>query len=109
MNIERAKDQTVAPLFRCFLPLVLILLALPLAVLVPGANGFPYPNDAARYSDVPISHYPNAIYFRRALLQEGRLPLWSPNILSGAPFAANPLAGMWYPPGWLVLALPLPL
>ncbi|MDI6696441.1 MAG: hypothetical protein QME21_15445 [Anaerolineales bacterium] len=111
MNIERAKDQMVAPLLRRFLrhALVLILLALPLAVLVPDANGFPYPNDAARYSDVPISHYPNAIYFRRALLQEGRLPLWSPNILSGAPFAANPLAGMWYPPGWLALALPLPL
>jgi hypothetical protein len=29
--------------------------------------------------------------------------------LSGYPFAANPLSGLWYPPGWLALLLPLPL
>lgn len=111
MSIVRAIDQTAAPLVRRCLPqaLIVILLALPLAVLIPGAGGFPYPNDDARYTDMAISHYPNAIYLRRALFQEGRLPLWSPNILSGAPFAANPLAGIWYPPGWLALVLPLPL
>ncbi len=106
-----AIDHKVTPLFRRYLhrALIVILLALPLLVMIPGADGFPYPNDAARYTDMAISHYPNAIYLRRALFQEGRLPLWSPNILSGAPFSANPLAGMWYPPGWLALTLPLPL
>jgi len=29
--------------------------------------------------------------------------------MSGYPFAANPLSGLWYPPGWLALILPLPL
>jgi hypothetical protein len=28
--------------------------------------------------------------------------------LSGYPFAANPLSGLWYPPGWLILLAPLP-
>jgi hypothetical protein len=30
-------------------------------------------------------------------------------ILSGYPFAANPLAGIWYLPGWLAYLFPLPL
>ncbi|MCJ7623168.1 MAG: YfhO family protein [Anaerolineaceae bacterium] len=29
--------------------------------------------------------------------------------MSGYPFAANPLSGLWYPPGWLLLLSPLPL
>jgi hypothetical protein len=29
--------------------------------------------------------------------------------LSGYPFAANPLSGLWYPPGWLLLLLPIPM
>ncbi len=69
---------------------------------------FPYPSPEARFSDLTISHYPNSLYLRQAIL-EGHLPLWSANILSGMPFAANPLAGAWYPPGWLALVLPLPL
>lgn len=91
-------------------PSVWIALALfvPLLVFVPGMKGFPYPNAEAPYSDAAIAHYPKALYFQRALAQ-GRWPLWSPQILSGAPFAANPLAGVWYPPHWLALAFPLPL
>ena len=56
-----------------------------------------------------LAHYPYAVYLRQAVLVEHRLPLWSPLILSGAPFAANPLSGLWYPPGWLALLFPLPL
>jgi hypothetical protein len=56
-----------------------------------------------------LAHYPYAVYLRQALLTEQRLPLWSPLILSGSPFAANPLSGLWYPPGWLALLCPLPL
>jgi hypothetical protein len=84
-------------------------LLLPLFLFIPGLSGFPYPSPAALYSDITISHYPNAIFFRRALLEYGQIPLWSPQILSGYPFAANPLSGLWYPPGWLAFLLPLPL
>lgn len=81
---------------------------LPVLLLLPGLVDFPYPSSQALYSDLTISHYPNAYYLRQAL-QSGDLPLWSPTILSGYPFAANPLSGMWYPPGWLALVFPLPL
>jgi hypothetical protein len=42
-------------------------------------------------------------------LQHGQFPLWSPTILGGYPFAADPLAGLWYLPGWLAYLFPLPL
>ena len=81
---------------------MLLLLALPLVLLLPSLNAFPYPPASeAAYSDLVLTHYPNAVTLRRALITQHSLPLWSPNILSGHPFAANPLAGVWYPPGWL--------
>ena len=85
-----------------------ILLA-PLLLLLPALGSFPYPSAEAPYSDMTLAHYPYAIYLRQALLVEHRLPLWSSLILSGSPFAANPLSGLWYPPGWLALLFPLPL
>ena len=94
---------------RRIFPWSLLWLLLPLAILVPGIAGFPYPSPEARFSDLSITHYPNTSYLRQSLLEEGRLPLWSSNLFSGMPFAANPLAGVWYPPGWLALILPLPL
>ncbi|MEA3350874.1 MAG: YfhO family protein, partial [Chloroflexota bacterium] len=84
-------------------------LLLPLLLFIPGLIDFPYPSSAAAYSDVTISHYPNAIFLKRAVSEWGLVPLWSPTILSGYPFAANPLSGLWYPPGWLALLFPLPL
>ncbi|MFN2151629.1 MAG: hypothetical protein ACK2T5_08540, partial [Anaerolineales bacterium] len=84
-------------------PLLLILL-----FVIPGISGFPYPSAEAQYTDIAISHYPNAIYLKETL-RSGSLPWWSPAILSGYPFAANPLAGLWYPLGWLALLFPLPL
>jgi len=83
-------------------------LLIPVLFLLPGWLAFPYPSAEARYSDLVVTHYPNAYYFREAVLSWQTLPLWSPTILSGYPFAANPLSGMWYPPGWLALFLPLP-
>ncbi len=82
---------------------------IPLVILVPGMAGFPYPPSPGSYSDISITHYPNAIFLRNTILQEHTLPLWSPTILSGYPFNANPLSGLWYPPGWLAILLPLPL
>jgi len=84
-------------------------LLIPIGLIFSGITGFPYPSVNAVFSDLTISHYPNALFLRRALISDGVVPLWSPTILGGYPFAANPLAGMWYPPGWLALIFPLPL
>lgn len=84
-------------------------LLLPLLILLPGLAAFPFPSGEATYSDFAISHYPNAVYLKQSLLMWRTVPLWSSTILSGYPFAANPLAGLWYLPGWLALAFPLPL
>ena len=84
-------------------------LLLPLLLFLPGLNGFPYPSPDAPYSDLLISHYPIALFLKRAISEWGAIPLWNPSILSGYPFAANPLSGLWYPPGWLALLFPLPL
>jgi len=83
-------------------------LGLPLLLFLPGITGFPYPGLEAKFSDISIAHYPYALYLRQSIM-EGRLPIWSPLFFSGMPFAANPLSGMWYPPGWLALLLPIPL
>jgi len=94
---------------RAQIPL-LVLLALMAAaffwplLLQPG--GFLYrPN--SDYSDLTITHWPNALFIRRSLATWGQVPLWRPLILGGEPFAANPLSGLWYPPNLLLLVLPL--
>lgn len=77
-------------------------------MLLQGGNGFPYPSPDAEYSDLAITHYPNGLLIQRSIVQNHQIPLWSPQILSGYPFAANPLSGLWYPPGWIALLFPLP-
>lgn len=77
-------------------------------MLAPVLTGFPYPSPASPYSDFTITHFPNTLYIQRTIQEQHKLPLWSPAILSGYPFAANPLSGMWYPPNWLTWLLPLP-
>jgi hypothetical protein len=72
-------------------------------------GGFPFPSSDSLFSDAAISHYPNGLFLSRAIMEYGSIPLWSPAIMSGTPFAANPLSGLWYPPGWLALLFPLPL
>ena len=57
------------------------------------------------YSDLLISHWPNAAFVHRSLAEWGQIPLWNPMILSGAPFAADPLSGLYYPPNWLAFAI----
>lgn len=80
---------------------------LPLLLLLPGLNSFPYPGSGAPYSDFAITHYPNALFLKEALFRESTLPLWSPQILSGFPFIAHPYSGVWYPLYWLALLFPL--
>ncbi|HPH94786.1 MAG TPA: YfhO family protein [Anaerolineaceae bacterium] len=82
-----------------------IILIIPLILyLFPGQVAF---FAGSAHSDLLISHYPNAEVIRQAL-SAGQFPLWANNILSGYPFHANPLSGLWYLPGWLALLLPLP-
>ncbi len=85
------------------------ILAVILAAFLLGAgldaDSLPFPPEAA-FSDAVTTHWPNALLLRRAVLDEGALPLWQPGIFSGMPFAANPLSKVWYPPQWLVLLLP---
>lgn len=87
---------------------LLLFLFPPLLLLVLLGGDFPYLAVNPVFSDLSISHYPNALYLRRMLFELGALPFWSPAILSGYPFAADPLASLWYPPGWPALLLPLP-
>jgi hypothetical protein len=93
--------------FKVWLPYLPFVL--PLLPLLPGIAGFPFPPAEGAYSDLAVSHYPNALYLRNSLAEWGVLPLWSPAILGGYPFAANPLSSLWYPPAWLALSFPLPL
>lgn len=62
----------------------------------------------APFSDLLISHWPNTEIIRQSLFDYHQFPFWNPSILGGAPLAADPLAGLWYPPNWLTIILPLP-
>ena len=81
---------------------------LPLVLLLPGMTSFIFPGSGAAFSDMAVTHYPNALFLQNALRQ-GVVPLWSSQILSGFPFVAHPYSGLWYPPYWLALLFPLPL
>lgn len=83
------------------------LFLLPVLMILPWLGDFPF-LPTSTYSDLAVSHLPNAVFLRQALIQWGEIPLWSPAILSGYPFAANPLSGMFYLPNWLALIFPLP-
>jgi len=104
---SKAESESRELVFCC-----LSLFVLSLALLWPV---FQHPRrwiwtPGAEHSDLAVTHWPNADFTRRTLWEHGRFPLWRPTIMSGAPFAANPLAGLYYPPNWLFLFLPwLPL
>ena len=53
------------------------------------------------FSDLLISHVPNSLYLNRMMATTSQIPLWNSSILSGIPFAADPLSGLHYPPIWL--------
>jgi hypothetical protein len=70
-----------------------------------GPDSLPFP-PGADFSDAVTSHWSNALFLRQAVLTDHAWPLWRPLIMSGQPFAANPLNKVWYPPQWLVFLLP---
>ncbi|MGB2962629.1 MAG: hypothetical protein WBB69_01445 [Anaerolineales bacterium] len=84
-------------------------LFLPVLIYLPGIfGGIPFVSETAQYTDLLLTHYPNAIFLKNAILEHLAIPFWSNLIYSGMPFAANPLSGLWYLPGWIALIFPLP-
>ncbi|MEN6409448.1 MAG: hypothetical protein ABFD44_07040 [Anaerolineaceae bacterium] len=85
-----------------------LLFLLPLLIYLPFVGGYLYPVNS-EFSDLAISHDPYTYFLQQSIIRNGQIPLWQNSILSGAPFAANPLSGVFYPPGWLALIFSLPL
>ncbi|HJW84609.1 MAG TPA: hypothetical protein VJ754_09930 [Anaerolineae bacterium] len=85
---------------------VVLTVLLFLAPALLRADGLIYP-PAGQYSDLTITHWPAFQYLRDTLAEGGAFPLWRTSILGGTPFAADPASGVWYPPNWLSLVLPL--
>ncbi len=81
------------------------LIFLPFIFLAVNLSRFPFPFGSP-YTDLLVTHLPNALFINRTLIEWGQIPLWSNTILSGYPFAANPLSGLWYPPLWLAAIFP---
>jgi hypothetical protein len=86
----------------------LVFVTLALVLLWPAVQhpGWWLWTPGAEYSDLAVTHWPNAHFTRRALWEYGRFPVWRPTIMSGVPFAANPLVGLYYPLNWVFLFLP---
>ena len=66
-------------------------------------------SNGAEFTDVTLAHLPSAWLLHRAVANWHTIPLWNPTVLSGIPFAADPLSGLWYPPLWLAAVWPAPL
>ena len=60
----------------------------------------------APFSDAIISRYPDALHFRRSLLDHQTFPQWNAHLMGGQPFAANPGSKAWYPLTWLLVMWP---
>lgn len=84
--------------------LAAVLLAFASALLQ--SDGLIYPAEGL-FSDLTITHWPAFDYLRTSFQNDLAFPLWRTSILSGTPFAADPVAGVWYPPNWLSIVLPL--
>lgn len=80
---------------------------LPLIPWFITAGYFYFPR-FSEFSDLAISHLPNALHLLESIHNYGQIPLWSNAILGGFPFSSNPLAGLWYPPGWLAYLFSFP-
>ena len=88
--------------------LLLVLLVGLAALLILPPGRLPYPPDS-QFSDATLAHWPNAFFLRQSVWRFGQWPLWRPTSMLGAPFAANPLTKVWYPPQWLALIPILPI
>ena len=98
--MKQGRSQTV---------LMLLILAAACVVwmwpVVTHVNSVPF-WPGSDFTDLLISHYPNAVTVNTSLREYHQLPLWNPTILSGTPANADPLVGLWYPARWLTFLLP---
>ena len=63
-------------------------------------------------SDVRNDLASHHLYWRAFVseqLRHGHLPLWNPHVFCGIPVLGGAQTGVFYPPNWLDLVLPLPL
>lgn len=67
-------------------------------------QGLPASGDG---SDLWVTHWSQTAFLKQAVAETGAIPLWNPHLMSGRPFAADPLAALFYPPTHLVHLLPL--
>ncbi len=82
-----------------------LVLLIPIGLYLPNLNRFTFPV-LSNYSDLLITHWPNANFIHQEILLHHSLPLWNDSILAGYPFFANPLSGLWYLPGWFANLFP---
>lgn len=81
----------------------LFLVFLPALVILPWVNKVPFPSPDAQYTDFATTHLSNLIYLKTSIITNHSIPLWTSAILSGYPFYANPLSGVFYPFTWVAL------
>lgn len=58
------------------------------------------------FSDFPALHLPSRYFLVRSFHETGELPLWCPYNFGGMPFLADIQVSAFYPPHWLLLAVP---
>ena len=61
--------------------IILLILIAPLGIVFPHLSDFAFPPQSS-YSDLAISHYPNAIFLLQSIHNWHQIPLWSDSILS---------------------------
>jgi hypothetical protein len=83
--------------------------AVPYAALVLVAAAYLW--EVLSLSGIPVARDMQMFFIPQkhilwASLTEGRVPLWTPFIGTGAPFLANLQSGVFYPPHWVYAVLP---
>jgi hypothetical protein len=79
-----------------------------LALLAVAAFFFEYLPPHPRvhiFSDLEVYHFPLQRYAFDSL-KAGRIPQWDPSMYCGISYAGNPQAALFYPPMWLLYAMP---
>lgn len=88
------------------IPIWLVFLIPPMLMILPSLGKLHFAA-GTEFNDIEISHYPNMLLIQQTMITHNEIPLWNPYILGGYPFDADPLSGLWYPPNWLILLLPI--
>lgn len=91
---------------------LIILLGLAVGLFLPFILQSPTPYIFAESelgTDLPREIIPLAAYIKNTIAATNILPLWRTYLLSGAPLIGHPVAPVFYPPNWIILAIPIPM